>query len=309
MSISIIGKKVLVTGSQSMLGLQVMAQLVNYGAIPYGVHHEETDLLDYSQCDNLFKKIKPNYIIHCAGFNGGIFYNETYPADIYKISSSIGMNVLDCAKINRVDKCVSVLTSCAYPVNELLEEKNFLNGEPHNSVQCHAYAKRNLFIYGKQLHKQYGLKHISVVFNNMYGPKDSFDSNKTKFIGGLIKKHVDARRRGNKKIEIWGTGSPLREVIYCKDAAIGLVEALIKYDDYSEVLNIGNGEEKTILEYANLIKRLTNCDATYDFNEEKPDGQMKKLLCNKKMRRYNISISFTPLDVGLRNTIEYYANI
>lgn len=305
---NIIGKKVLVTGSQSMLGLQVMSQLVNYGAIPYGVHHEETDLLDFEKCNNLFNKIKPKFVVHCAGFNGGIFYNKAYPADIYKISSVIGTNVLDCCRIHDISKCVSVLTSCAYPVNDILIESDFLKGEPHDSVQCHAYAKRHLFVYGKQLKEQYGLNHICVVFNNMYGPKDSFDANKTKFIGGLIKKHIDAQIYNYKEIEIWGSGSPLREVIYCKDAAVGLVEALIKYDDYKEVLNIGNGQEKTVLEYANTIKEITGYKGSYFINKDKPDGQMKKLLCNKKMKEYNINVDFTPLEIGLKNTIEYYKN-
>lgn len=305
---NIIGKKILVTGSQSMLGLQVMSQLVNYGAIPYGVHHEETDLLDFEKCNNLFSKIKPKFVVHCAGFNGGIFYNKAYPADIYKISSVIGTNVLDCCRIHDISKCVSVLTSCAYPVNDILVESDFLKGEPHDSVQCHAYAKRHLFVYGKQLKEQYGLNHICVVFNNMYGPKDSFDANKTKFIGGLIKKHIDAQVYNWKEIEIWGSGSPLREVIYCKDAAVGLVEALIKYDDHKEVLNIGNGQEKTILEYANIIKKITAYKGSYYMNKDKPDGQMKKLLCNKKMKEYNINVDFTPLEIGLKNTIEYYKN-
>lgn len=305
---NIIGKKVLVTGSQSMLGLQVMAQLVNYGAIPYGVHHEQTDLMDFEKCEELFHKIKPKYVIHCAGFNGGIFYNQTYPATIYSHSTTMGTNVLECSAKHKIEKVVSVLTSCAYPVNELLVEKDFLKGEPHDSVQCHAYAKRHLFVFGKQLNKQYGLNHIAVVFNNMYGPRDSFDERKTKFIGGLIKKHVDAIKFHNKEIEIWGTGTPLREVIYSKDAAVGLVEALIKYNDCQEVLNIGNGEERSVLEYSKIIKELTEYNGSYCINNAKPDGQMKKLLCNKKMKEYNIKVDFTPLETGLIKTIEYYKN-
>ena len=189
--INIIGKKVLVTGSQSMLGIQVMAELAKRGAIPYGFPHELFDLMDYDNSLEIIKHIQPSYIIHCAGFNGGIFYNKAYPADIYNITTTIGTNILNIAKELRVDKIVSIATSCAYPPKLLLKEEDFLNGEPHCSVECHAYAKRHLFNYGNLLNKQYGLNHVCVVFNNMYGPRDSFDKNKTKFIGALVKKFVD----------------------------------------------------------------------------------------------------------------------
>ena len=306
---NIIGRRVLVTGSQSMLGIQVMSLLATYKAIPYGVPHEICDLMDERKTFEYFNAIKPDYIIHCAGFNGGIFYNEKYPSDIYNITTTIGSNVLNTAKKLNVDKVVSVATSCAYPVNEILEEKDFLNGEPHDSVQCHAYAKRHLFVYGKQLHKQYGLKHICVVFNNMYGPRDSFDANKTKFIGALVRKICDGKFDNTESIELWGTGKPLREVIFSRDAAKGLIESLIKYDNYSSVLNIGNGEEKTVLEYAEKIKEICNYNGKIIVNPSKPDGQMKKLLSNRRMRQYNIDVDFTTLESGLKQTINYYENI
>lgn len=306
---NITNKRVLVTGSQSMLGSQVVKNVIEQGGIVYPVIHKQCDLEEIQECCLLFKTIQPDYVIHCAGFNGGIEYNRKYPSSIFERSTKIGNNVLECSRIFNIRKIVSVLTSCAYPVTDILEEKNFLNGEPHPSVACHAYAKRHLFIYGKLLNEQYGLRHINVVFNNMYGPRDSFDPSKTKFIGGLIKKFVDAKHENKQEVELWGTGTPLREVIFSEDAGFYLVKSLIEYEDYNEVLNIGNGIEYSVKQYAEKIANIVDYRGKIVCNTEKPDGQMKKLLCNRKATKLFKYLDFTKIENGLEKTIDYYENI
>jgi GDP-L-fucose synthase len=204
--INLKGRKVILTGATSMIGRSVVRSLRRREAIIQPLFHEDIDLMNFEQTRDLFIDMKPDYCIHLAGYNGNIRFNSLYPADIFHKTSMMGMNVLTACKEARIKKTVSVLSSCGYKASEEpLSEAEFLNGEPDESTEAHAYGKRDLLIYSKLLNKQHDFKAACCIFNTVYGPFDNFDLNKTKVVGSLIKKFVDAVENDDKTVECWGS--------------------------------------------------------------------------------------------------------
>lgn len=251
---------------------------------------------------------KPDYVIHCAGYNGGIEFNRRYPADVFYRNTLMALNIIRCSQLSNVKKVVSVMTSCAYADNgqPVLEETEFWNGKPNSSIACHGYAKRTLDAASQMFYAQYGLNAVTVCINNMYGPGDTFDPVRTKVVGALIRKFVDAKQNGLPKVECWGTGKPLREFVYVKDAAHLLVKTLEQYEDHSLPLNISSPHEISIKDLSETIARLVGYEGEVWWNTEKGDGQMKKSLSIKRMKDCLGDFTYTDFELGLKETIDYY---
>lgn len=308
--IDIQNKKIAVTGAGSMINSSIVRKLKERGAIVDPIYHSETNLLFEKSVNDRFDKFKPDYVIHGAGFNGGISFNKSLPLTIHYRTVTMAMNVINSAASHGVKKLVSLLTSCAYPAKDgFLKEEDFLKGECHESVECHGYGKRTLFIHGKQAYKQYGLKCLGVIFNNCYGPGDVFnDNNKLKVCGALIKKFVDAKQKDSPDVLIWGTGKPRRELLYSEDAAEGAIRVLESYEDITLPINIGWGTDQSIVELAEKIRLLIEYNGNVIYDKNRPDGQMQKLLDVSRMKEI---LNWQPeidLDTGLKKTIEYYEN-
>jgi len=308
--INLNGKKVFLTGPQSMIGRATIVSLRQRGAIIQGAFHEDIDLMDYQATKDLMQDLGSEYCIHLAGYNGNIAFNSAYPADIFFRTSIMGQNVLRACAENKIKKVVSVLSSCGYKAGiDPLKEEEFLNGEPDPSTEAHAYGKRDLLIFSKLLKKQFSLNATCCILNTVYGPYDNFELNKTKVVGSFIKKFTDAVINGDSSVTCWGTGNPQRELIYCADAAEGIVQVLEKYDETNMPINIGFNHDIRIGELAKVIANLCGFKGEIVFDSTKPDGQTRKILNSSKMVRYDISINETFLENGLRKTIEFYKEI
>ena len=301
-------KRVLVTGASSMIGRAAVNRLAAREAEVISLFHAGCDLRNYKETEEAFTGLRPEYCIHLAGYNGNILFNKKYPADIFYNTTLMGLNVIKACAATDVKKVVSALASCAYKsTNEELVEKDFNEGLPNFTVEAHGLSKKAVYHYSRQAHKQHGLEAICTIFNTAYGPYDSYNIDKTKVVGGLIKKFVDAVENDEKLIECWGTGTPRRELIYCEDAAEGIIQALERYDDVSYPINIGFSEDIGIKELAGKIAAITGYRGEIFWNTDKPDGQHRKILNSDRMREYNISITNrTSLEEGLRKTIEWY---
>jgi GDP-L-fucose synthase len=284
-------KKVLVTGANSMVGRSVIKSLYNRGAEVDPVYHKECDLLEYQNIEERISASRPEYCIHIAGYNGNIKFNRDYPSDIFYNTTVMGLNTLKACAQFGVQKVVSPLASCAYrSTDEQLEEKDFHIGMPSPSVEAHGLSKKALFYYSRQIYKQYGTLAVCTIFNTAYGPYDSYDINKTKVAGGLIKKFVDAAEKEAEEVVCWGTGSPRRELIYCDDAAEGVVQTLEKYDNVEWPINIGLNQDICIKELAELIARFASFDGKIQWDKTRPDGQYRKILNSARMKEYGIHI-------------------
>ncbi len=310
--INLKNQKVLVTGQSSMIGRQVVSKLLERGAyvLPDFFANEDgverVDLTNSVDCDTLFEKSEPDYVIHCAGFNGGIQFNKKYPADIFYKTAMMSLNVLNACEYYKVRKVVSILASCAYPNKEdVLNENDFGNGNSHETVECHGHAKRILFDYSKQIYKQHpDTLPICVVSNNSFGPHDSYKVDKTKFIGGAIAKIAEAKERNLDEVVFWGDGSPLREFVYCKDVAEGLIQALEKYNNPFDVINI-SGFETSIKAVVEEIAEIIGFKGKIVWDSARPNGQMRKKLDDTKMRDC-LSLELTPFSQALKETIDWY---
>jgi len=306
--INLENKKVIVTGAASMIGKSVTKKLEERGAIVHKVLHAECDLLDYNQTIKVFEDFNPDYCIHAAGYNGNINFNKLYPSDIFYNTTVMGVNTLKASAETGVEKVVSVLASCAYrSTNDSLREGDFNEGLPDKSVEAHGLSKKALYYYSKQIHKQYGTVAVCTIFNTAYGPHDSFNVNKTKVVGGLIKKFTDAAKNKEPRVTCWGTGKPRRELIYCEDAAEGVIQALEKYTVVDYPINIGYNKDISIKELAELIASIVEFEGEIYWDLDKPDGQFKKILDSSRMKECNINIENpVSLEAGLRKTIQWY---
>lgn len=299
-------KKVIVTGGMGFLGSFICENLESKGAIAIPVKSQEVNILNPESLIQFMAACKPDYCIHAAGYNGGIEFNRMYPADIFYANTIMGLNVHYACQYIGIKKLLSIMTSCAYPDTgmEVLKEETFWEGSPNKTIRAHGIAKRTLQTASEAYNDQYELNAATVCVTNLYGPKDTFNLVRTKVVGALIRKFVEALDN-NESVECWGTGSPMREFMYVEDAAEAIVQALQRYDDSTQPLNIGTGQDISIKELVEYIIKATEFKGSVNWNTDKPDGQMKKLLDVTRMSNY-VDIKPTNIEEGIKKTVDWY---
>ena len=305
--IDIKGSKVLVTGGEGFLGTAIVKVVESRGATPIILRSSEVNLLDLYSLIQFLDANKPDYCIHAAGYNGGIEFNRMYPADILFANTVMGLNIHHACEYLNVKKLINIMTSCAYPDTgmEILKEDTFWNGLPNKTIRAHGIAKRILQAASEAYNEQYDFNAVSVCVTNLYGPNDTFNLVRTKVVGALIRKFTEAVLQEDDSVECWGTGSPMREFMYVDDAAEAIVQALEKYEDHSQPLNIGTGIDISIKQLVEYISSAVGFEGEVDWNTDKPDGQLKKLLDTSRMKDV---INIEPISVkdGIEKTTKWY---
>lgn len=331
-------KDVIVTGGNGFLGKHVCNWLRRLGAYPLVIGSNDWDMTQKVDAPAEIKRAfrHCHYAIHLAGFNGGIEFNRKYPADIFFANTVMGLNFLEHCAVFEVPKALMLVASCAYPASqpagqlcklhgikehptEVLVEDMFLQGESHDTVACHGYAKRNLQLAARFYNQQYDLNVSCACVTTLYGPGDSFDPERTKFVGGLVKRFVDAADNGDKEVTCWGSGNAKREIIYVDDAARDLLFALLAYENPRVPLNVGYGTELTIRQFAESIAEKAGYKGAIGWDTTKPDGQMRKKLDSKRWTDLLLNYHFkhtpahayypptyTPFADGIAKTIAWY---
>ena len=305
--IDIKGSKVLVTGGEGFLGTALVEVVQSRGATPIILRSSEVNLLDLYALIQFLDANKPDYCIHAAGYNGGIEFNRMYPADILFANAVMGLNIHHACEYVNVKKLINIMTSCAYPDTgmEILKEETFWNGLPNKTIRAHGIAKRVLQAASEAYNEQYDFNSVSACVTNLYGPNDTFNLVRTKVVGALIRKFTEAVLQEDDSVECWGTGSPMREFMYVDDAAEAIVQALEKYEDHSQPLNIGTGNDISIKQLVEYISSAVGFEGEVDWNTDKPDGQLKKLLDTSRMKDV---INIEPISVkdGIEKTTKWY---
>jgi len=258
---------------------------------------------------NITKIFRHNDVwINSAAKVGGVKANTDFIADFYQDNIAIGSNVMQLAKINKVKKLISILSTCIYPdspyVSYPLTEDQLHMGPPHQSNFGYAYAKRMLDVASRAYRQQWNCNFIAVIPNNLYGPHDNYDINGGHVIPSLIRKFYEAHLEGH-EVVVWGTGSALREFTYSKDAA-EIIWMLLDSYDTSEPINIGNTEEISIGDLANLIGKIVGYKRNIKFDHSKPEGQYRKPTSNAKLKSIASNLNYTSLEKGLTETIEHF---
>jgi GDP-L-fucose synthase len=245
-------------------------------------------------------------VIHCAARVGGVKANTDNIADFFDDNVRMNMNVLGACK-EMGCKLVSILSTCVYPdvpyVKYPLTEDQLHMGPPHHSNFGYAYAKRMLEIQSRAYRQQHGCNFISAIPNNLYGPNDNYDLCRGHVIPALIRKFYEAKIFGRSHIDVWGSGKPLREFTFARDAAKIILWLAENYDDEKPV-NIGNPEQVSIEHLARIIAEEVGYEGGVNFDRSKPDGQYQKPSSNAFLRSLGWNGEYTSLKAGLQETIK-----
>ena len=290
-------KKILVTGGNGLVGSSITSD-VKIG--------KEYDLRNIEETNKMFEHYKPTHVIHCAGKVGGLSANMNYKGEFFYDNIMINTNVIESARKNNVKKLVSFLSTCVFPDNieYPITEKKIHLGEPHSSNYPYAYAKRMSDIQIRAYREQYGLEYVSVIPTNIYGPNDNFSLESGHVIPMLLHKMYNAQR-DNTDFVVWGSGTPLREFIYSKDIAKLSEWALDNYNE-SEPIIFSNSNEISIKDLVDLLVNEFNFKGKVIFDKTKPDGQFRKPSDNLKLKSYLPNFEFTPIEQGLKETINWF---
>jgi len=302
------GKKILVTGGAGFFGSRVVGELFQRGVkredltIP---RSREIDLRKWENCVNVVRDA--DIVIHLAAKVGGIGYNQAYPAKLFYDNAIMGIQLIEAARQENVEKCVVAGTICAYPkfTPVPFKEENLWNGYPEETNAPYGLAKKMLLVQSQAYRQEYGFNAIYLLPVNLYGPGDNFDPASSHVIPALIKKFVDAKESNAPSVEVWGTGAASREFLYVDDAARGLVLAAERYNKPDPV-NLGSGMEITIKDLVSLIQELTGYSGEIRWNRSKPDGQPKRCLDVSRAREEFGFEAKMPFWEGLKKTIAWY---
>jgi len=297
-----------VTGGAGFLGSYIVDELQRRGcAAPVVVRSREFDLTSGEAVDRLISTTKPDILIHAAAAVGGIGANRARPGDFFYLNAIMGIQLLESARRQGVEKTVVLGTICSYPKFTPIpfREDDLWNGYPEETNAPYGIAKKAILAQGQAYRQQYGMNVIFVMPVNLYGPRDNFDPESSHVIPALIRKCVEARQQGKPSIEIWGDGSPTREFLYAKDAAKGIVQAAISYNK-PEPINLGNGYEISIRDLATKIVEMSGFKGKIEWNKAMPNGQPRRCLDVTRAHEEFGFVAETSFDLGLRETIDWY---
>jgi GDP-L-fucose synthase len=241
--------------------------------------HRELDLTEQDGVRKFFDAERPQAVIMAAAKVGGIHANNSHPATFLRDNLLIQDNVIDAAHRSGVEKFVFLGSSCIYPKMspQPIKEDYLLTGPLEPTNEWYAIAKIAGLKMCQAYRRQYGFKAISLMPTNLYGPGDNFDLNNSHVLPALIRKFHDAKKRGDKSVDIWGSGTPRREFLHVDDLADAVVYLLQNYDD-EPIVNIGWGEDITIRELAQMVMSVIGYSGDLTLDSSKPDGTPRKLL-------------------------------
>jgi GDP-L-fucose synthase len=301
-------RRVVVTGGAGFLGGYVIDGLKRRRCRRIEVPLvEQYDLVRQDDVVRMYETMRPDVVIHLAAVVGGIGANRERPGEFFYQNLMMGVQLIEQARLHEVEKFVAIGTVCAYPkfTEVPFREEDLWTGYPEETNAPYGLAKKMLLVQSQAYRQQYGFNSIFLLPVNLYGPHDNFKPATSHVIPALIKKCVDAIETGCDEIVCWGTGQVSREFIYAGDAAEGILLATERYDG-AEPVNIGAGSEITIKDLAAKIAELTGFQGEIRWDPSKPDGQPRRCLDTSRARDYFGFEAETPLEAGLRETIEWY---
>ena len=300
-------KKIYVAGHRGLVGSALVRKLKADGFLNIVTRtHEELDLTRQTEVENFFAREQPSYVILAAAKVGGIYANDTYPADFIMKNLQIECNVIDAAHKNGVEKLLFLGSSCIYPREcpQPIKEEYLLGGYLEKTNEAYALAK----IAGLKMcafyNQQYGTDYISVMPCNLYGVNDNFSPENSHVIPALMRKFHEAKENKEPAVTVWGSGKPLREFLNVDDLADACLFLMDHYKG-NEFFNVGYGKEITILELAEMMKRVTGFQGEIILDSSKPDGTPRKLTDISRLKEMGWKPKIC-LEEGLKQTYEWY---
>lgn len=277
--------RIYVAGHRGLVGSAIVRNLEANGFTNIITRtHAELDLTNQADVRKFFEEERPEYVFLAAAKVGGIHANNTYPADFIYDNLMIQNNVIKAAHDFKVTKLLFLGSTCIYPkmASQPIKEEYLLTGALEETNEAYAVAKIAGLEMCKFFKRQYGDNFISCMPTNLYGPNDNFDLKSSHVLPALIRKFHEAKVNGAETVEVWGTGTPLREFIYVDDMAAACVFLMENYDGEQHV-NIGTGEEVSIRQLAETVREVVGFEGELVFNTDMPDGTPRKLTTVDKL--------------------------
>jgi GDP-L-fucose synthase len=265
------------------------------------------DLTREADVQRAFADARPTVVIHLAAEVGGIGANQANPGRYFFANMAMALHCIEAARIAGVRKFVQAGTICSYPkfAPVPFAEESLWEGYPEETNAPYGVAKKAAMVMLDGYRRQYGLRSACVLPVNLYGPRDNFDLQTSHVIPALIRKCVEAQRRGDREIRCWGTGSASREFLFVDDAAEAIVRSAEFIDDPAPI-NLGTGREISIKDLTELIMRASGFEGHATWDPTKPDGQPRRCLDTGRAEQLLGWRASTTLEDGLRRTVEWY---
>jgi GDP-L-fucose synthase len=299
--------RIYVAGHQGMVGSAITRRLVNEGFTAVLTRtHDELPLDDPAAVEDFFAGERPEYVVLAAAKVGGIVANATYGADFIRENLKIQTNVIDAAYRYGARKLLFLGSSCIYPrdAEQPMPETALLTGPLEETNLPYAIAK----IAGKTMcdayRKQYGFDAFTVMPSNVYGVGDNFHPENSHVVAGMLRRFHEAKLAGTDEVVVWGTGSPLRELIDADDLADACVFLLRCYDG-GGMINVGSSEEISIRDLAFLIKSIVGFEGRVEFDTSRPDGTPRKIMDNTRL----MALGWRPtvsIEAGLKKMYAWF---
>ncbi|WAS06689.1 GDP-L-fucose synthase [Gloeomargaritales cyanobacterium VI4D9] len=299
--------RIYVAGHRGLVGSAIHRQLQQQGfENTLTISRSELDLRDSQRVGQWFERHQPEYVFLAAAKVGGIFANATYPVDFLQDNLQIQINLIHHSHRTGVKKLLFLGSSCIYPkfAPQPIKEEYLLTGDLEPTNQWYAIAKIAGIKLCQAYRQQYGWSAICAMPTNLYGPGDNFDLHNAHVLPALIRKFHEAKIQNKPQVTIWGTGTPRREFLYVEDLATACIFLMQNYDE-PEIINVGTGEDLSISELANLIKKIVGYTSELCYDPSKPDGTPRKLLDVSRIHRLGWRAQ-TPLPLGIEKTYAWY---
>lgn len=299
--------KIFVPGGTGFLGRRVCKKLeerkIDYcqTSLSQGV-----DFRNKEELSNYINKEKPDIIINCAAFVGGIQFGYKYPVEMFRNNLLMSINLLECSKEFNVKRIINPISNCTYPAKAtLFREEEWWDGSMHESVMVYGFVRKGFWIGSWAYNRQFRLDCINLILSNMYGPGDHFEEERSHALGALIMKFVEAKKKNEPEVVVWGSGNPVREWLYVDDGAEALIRA-IDIPPHIEPINVGVEKGISIADLANIIKEETSYEGDIVFDKSKPDGAPYKTVDGAKGKKILEWEPQMDLRKGIRETIKWY---
>ncbi|HNY29705.1 MAG TPA: GDP-L-fucose synthase [Fibrobacteria bacterium] len=293
--------RIFVAGHRGLVGGAIVRKLQAEGYSRIVVRsHAECDLENQGAVFKLFLEEKPEYVFMAAAKVGGILANQSYPVDFIRSNLMVQNNIIDASFYSGVTKLLFLGSSCIYPklCPQPIKEEYLLTGALEPTNEWYAIAKIAGIKTCQAYREQHGLNAISLMPTNLYGPGDNFDLVSSHVLPAMIRKFHEAKEAGRSEVVIWGTGTPRREFLHVDDLADACLYLMDRYDS-GDIVNVGTGEDVTILELAQIVKEAVGFQGEIVLDASKPDGTPRKLLDVTKLRSMGWMHS-----IGLREGIQ-----
>lgn len=277
---------ILVAGARGMVGSALVRQLRSNGYLTLLTPpRQELDLMDQAAVYAYLARHRPDYVFVAAARVGGIQANDTYRAEFLHQNLTIQNNLIHGAHLAGVQRLMFLGSSCIYPklAPQPIKEEYLLTGALESTNEPYAIAKIAGIKMCEAYNAQYGRHYVSVMPTNLYGPNDNYDIENSHVLPALIRKAHEAKQRDDKELVVWGSGTPRREFLYVDDLAEACLHLMLTGYD-GPIVNIGSGQDVTILELAETIIRVIGFKGKITFDTSKPDGTPRKLLDVTRLR-------------------------